>query len=167
MNELGVTERETIIGLPRLGWSTRRIERETGHRRETIARYGREAGVLTSKPATAVEVSKWPPTQKRPPPAKVASDRKAATVGEVATELKPHTAGEVPTDSGRSRSACEPHRAFIEAEFVKGRNAVAIYQDLVEHHGYSGAYNAVKRFVRQLRVDEPKLSCRFETAPGQ
>lgn len=48
-------------------------------------------------------------------------------------------------------SACEPHRSFIEAAVAAGRNAVAIYQDLVQHHGYDGAYNAVKRFVRKLR----------------
>jgi hypothetical protein len=57
MNELSVTERESIIGLLRLGWSRRRIERETGHRRETIARYGREAGILPSKPAKATKVA--------------------------------------------------------------------------------------------------------------
>jgi transposase len=152
MNELSVTERETVVGLLRVGWSARRIERETGHRRETIARYGREAGVLPSKPAT---------------PTKVATDSKAASVAEVATDSKPATAAEVPTDCGGTRSACEVHRGFIEAEFGKRRNAVAIYQDLVEHHGYCGAYNAVKRFVRKLRVDDPKVSCRFETLPGQ
>jgi hypothetical protein len=53
----------------------------------------------------------------------------------------------VATDLAPSRSSCEPHRSFIEAETAKGRNAVAIFQDLVEHHGYDGAYNAVKRFV--------------------
>ena len=56
MNELSVTERETIIGLLRLGWSQRRVERETGHRRETIARCGREAGLLPAKPATGIKV---------------------------------------------------------------------------------------------------------------
>ena len=55
-----------------------------------------------------------------------------------------------------ARRSCEPHRSFIEAEAAKGRNAVAIYQDLVEHHGYDGAYNAVKRFVGKLRPAEPK-----------
>ena len=50
---------------------------------------------------------------------------------------------------------------------AKGRNAVAIYQDLVEHHGYDGAYNAVMRFVGKLRPAEPKVSCRLETDPGQ
>ena len=105
----------------------------TGHRRETIARYGQQAGVLPPKPAVEVEV----PTE-----------------------------SSLPTQTG-SRSSCEPHRAFIEGEFGKGRNAVAIYQDLVEHHGYAGSYDAVKRLVRKLRPTEPKISCRFETAPGQ
>jgi len=50
MNELSVQEQETILGLLRLGWSTRRVARETGHRRETIARYGRAAGVLAPYP---------------------------------------------------------------------------------------------------------------------
>ena len=74
---------------------------------------------------------------------------------------------EVATDPWRSRSSCEPHRRFIEAEAAKGRNAVAIYQDLVEHHGYDGAYNAVKRFVGKLRPAETKISCRFETGPDK
>ena len=51
-----MTAKETILGLLRLGWTQRRIERETGHRRETIARYGREAGLLPAKPATGPEV---------------------------------------------------------------------------------------------------------------
>jgi len=66
-----------------------------------------------------------------------------------------------------SHSRCEEHRAFIEAEVAKGRNAMAIYQDLVEHHGFVGAYNAVKRFVGRLRPRSTKVSCRFETLPGQ
>ena len=47
MNLLHVTERETIVGLLRLGWSIRRVSRETGRRHETIRRYGYEAGILT------------------------------------------------------------------------------------------------------------------------
>ena len=50
---------------------------------------------------------------------------------------EPQSVPEVATDLPPSRSACEPHRSFIEAEAAKGRNAVAIYQDLVEHHGYT------------------------------
>lgn len=83
------------------------------------------------------------------------------------TDSKPRTPPEVPADSGRTRSACEPHRAFSKTEVEKVRNGVAIYHDLVEHHGYDGSYDAVKRFVRKLRTREPKISCRYETAPGQ
>src|SRR5450631_4163640 len=67
----------------------------------------------------------------------------------------------------KSRSSCEGHRPFITAEVAKGRNGMAIFQDLVEHHGYEGSYDAVKRFVRSLVSSTPKISCRFETLPGQ
>ena len=91
-----------------------------------------------------------------------------ATIRRIARELgaELQNVPEVATDP-RSRSSCEPHRIFIEAEAAKGRNSVAIYQDLVEHHGYGGAYNAVKRFVGKLRPPQAKVSCRFETDPGQ
>ena len=56
MNELSMTEQETIIGLLRLGWSRRKVERETGHRRETIANIGRQVGLLPPKPATPAKV---------------------------------------------------------------------------------------------------------------
>jgi transposase len=68
-------------------------------------------------------------------------------------------------NAGRSR--CEPYRAFIEAEALKGRQATRIYQDLVEHHGYSDSYEAVKRFVRTLQPKSSKVSTRFETLAGQ
>jgi hypothetical protein len=101
-------------------FAQRRIAREMGHHRSTIRRIALEA---------AAEL---------------------ATLPEVATDSKSHAPPEAPAGLSRSRSRCEPHRDFIEAEAAKGRNAIAIYQDLVDHHGYTGAYNAVKRFVGKL-----------------
>ena len=49
-----------------------------------------------------------------------------------------------------SASACEPHREIIEAELARGGNAMAIWQDLVDSHGFAGRYASVKRFVRKL-----------------
>jgi DNA-binding CsgD family transcriptional regulator len=46
MNTLSDTQRERVLALLREGKSLRRIEHETGHRRETIAAYGRRAGLL-------------------------------------------------------------------------------------------------------------------------
>ena len=70
-----------------------------------------------------------------------------------------------PAQTGVSR--CEPHREFIEAQLRLKRNAMAIYQDLVDRFGFDGAYNSVKRFVAKIRPDEPKQFDRLEFVPGE
>jgi transposase len=211
MNELSLQEQETILSLLRLGWSQRRVARETGHRRETIGRYARAAGLVSpaaiagSKPAAEAEVptdsrqgveAEVPAGSKPATGAEVPTDSRPGVEAEVPAGSKPATEAEVPTDARqgveaevpaagsklaieggvptehdaattKSRSSCEVHRPFIGAEVAKGRNGMAIFQDLVEHHGYEGSYDAVKRFVRQLVSSTPKFSCRFETLPGQ
>jgi transposase len=92
----------------------------------------------------------------------VAAEAKVPTDLEVVPEAAAATPPVRP-----SRSSVAAHAGFIKAEAAKGRNGVAIYQDLVEHHGYEGSYDAVKRFVRRFRATDPKVSCRFETPPGQ
>ena len=75
-----------------------------------------------------------------------------------------------PRQPGRSpsASACEPYREVIEAELAKGRNAMAIWQDLVDGHGFAGRYASVKRFVRKLRGSSaPEARVVIETAPGE
>jgi hypothetical protein len=47
------------------------------------------------------------------------------------------------------------------------RNATAIYQDLVDNHGFTGAYNAVKRFAAKLRRREPEQFDRLSFVPGE
>lgn len=64
-------------------------------------------------------------------------------------------------------SSCEPHRAWIEAQVELGRNAVSIYQDLVETHGFTHAYNSVKRFVATLKRRAPKRFDVLEFLPGE
>ena len=50
----------------------------------------------------------------------------------------------------------------------RGRNAMAIWQDLVDQHGYSGGYQTVKRFVRKLRgAHSPQAVGIILTAPGE
>ena len=46
MNTLTAEQRDRVLALLREGKTLRRIERETGHRRETIAAYGRRAGLI-------------------------------------------------------------------------------------------------------------------------
>jgi len=66
-----------------------------------------------------------------------------------------------------ARSACEKHRDWIEAQVALGRNAQAIYQDLVEQHAFEQRYNSVKRFVHRLRVRDPQRFDVLESAPGE
>lgn len=66
-----------------------------------------------------------------------------------------------------ARSACEPHREWIEAQVALGRNAQAIYQDLVERHGFEQKYNSVKRFVHRLKVRDPERFDVLESEPAE
>ncbi len=75
-----------------------------------------------------------------------------------------------PRQPGRSpsASACEAYRELIEAELAKGRNAMAIWQDLVDGHGFAGRYASVKRFVRKLcGASAPEARVVIETAAGE
>ena len=64
-------------------------------------------------------------------------------------------------------SACEAHREWIESQVQLGRNAVSIYQDLVELHRFEHRYNSVKRFVHTLRKREPQRFDVLEYLPGE
>ena len=77
-----------------------------------------------------------------------------------------------PAEPGPSRapaaSHCEPHRERIERWLGLGRNAKAIWQDLVTDHDFVGGYASVKRFVRKLRGSRaPEERAVIETAPGE
>lgn len=55
-----------------------------------------------------------------------------------------------------SCSACEPYRSFITEQLALRRNYTAIYQDLVDLHGFSASYNSVKRFAGKVVAKEPE-----------
>ena len=63
-------------------------------------------------------------------------------------------------------STCEPYRSWIEAQVRLGRNAVSIYQDLVEIRGFTHAYYVVKRFVAKLKLRAPERFDVLEFLPG-
>lgn len=144
----------TIWTLLRAGNSQREIERRTGISRHTIREYAKRfaaqagppgnsncPGVATGSCADvpAQTAPPWPPAA--PPPS-------------------------VPL-SAAALSLCEPHRSFIQAQLRLGRNAMAIYQELVDAHAFAGRYNSVKRFVARLRVREPEQFDRLSFAPGE
>jgi transposase len=67
-----------------------------------------------------------------------------------------------------SASACIAYREAIESGLSRGRNAMAIWQDLVSEYGFASSYQSVQRFVRKLRGTQvPEARVVIVTAPGQ
>jgi hypothetical protein len=65
-------------------------------------------------------------------------------------------------------SASEVYRETILLELSRGRNAMSIWQDLVDQHGFASGYQSVKRFVRMLRGStSPEARAIIETRPGE
>jgi hypothetical protein len=65
-------------------------------------------------------------------------------------------------------SSCEPYRELIAQELECGRNAMGIWQDLMDSHGFTGGYQNVRRFVRNVRgAATPELRAIIETQPGK
>ena len=174
MNVLSDEKRQQVVALGRLGWPLRRIEAETGIRRETASRYLRVAGIEVagrgrrgSKPAISRRVS-TDPGSKPAIPEGVSTDSGPA---------KAANSGELPTDPGQiepkptrapSASACEAYREEIVHALGLGRNAMAIWQDLVDDHGFAARYSSVKRFVSKLRgAQAPEARVVITTAPGE
>jgi transposase len=167
-NVLEKSKREQVIALGRLGWSLRRIEEATGVRRETAGGYLRLAGIALRRPGG------WGHGSPANPAIEVTTgflDAKPALNSKPAIEvttgfLLAKTPSE-PTDK-RSGSGSEAYRELIELELSRGRNAMGIWQDLVDRHGFMGGYQSVKRFVRKLRVlVSPEARVIIETRPGE
>ena len=152
MNVLSEEKKQQVLALGRLGWSLRRIERAVHIRRETVSTYLKAAGVPVRPPGG------W--GRGHPKPAIEVSTDSGHQNGLTDEALK--------LEATSSASACEPYREFIEAELAKGRNATAIWQDLVDSHGFSDKYASVKRFVRKLRGSgTPEARVVIETAAGE
>jgi transposase len=66
----------------------------------------------------------------------------------------------------RAASACAPYRPWIEEQVQLGRNAQAIYQDLVDR-GFAHKYNSVKRFVHTLKSRDPERFDVLEFKPSE
>ncbi len=159
-NVLSEEKKQQVIALGKLGWPLRRIEQVTGVRRETASAYLKSAGVVVCLPG-------WGRRAPAKPAIGVTTDPDPSkSANEVTTDLsaaKPAIG--VTTDFGqpvsaltaqpdRATSACEPYRALIEQGLSRGRNAMAIWQDLVSDHGFPHGYQTVKRFVRKVRGAE-------------
>jgi transposase len=139
-NALKMEKQVLIKQLLALGWSYRRIESETGIRRETISKYD-------------------PNHPRHSKPAKVPTDSQAQS----AVENRPKCPPGKPT---RISGAAE-HDDFIRKSIAKGLTAQRIYQDLVVEHDFAHSYDSVKRYVRKLKERTPEVVAHIHTQPGE
>jgi transposase len=157
-NVLSENKQQQVIALGRLGWSLRRIERETGVRRETAGDYLRAAGIAVRPPGA------WGRNAAAKPAMEVTAGSEAKPAIGVTTGSEPVP----PSLSASTGSSCEPLRDEIELGLSRGRNAMAIWQDLVATHSFAGNYQSVKRYVRKLRGSQtPQARVVIQTAPGE
>src|SRR6266700_2038397 len=158
-NILSDEKKQQVIALGRLGWTLRRIEAATGVRRETAGAYLKAAGLAVRPPG------RWghPPAK----PAIEVSTDSANPASEVSTDFG---VGSAPPATRRAPTAstCEPYRELIELALSRGRNAMAIWQDLVDQYGFTARYASVRRFVVTLRgARTPDAHPVIVTPPGE
>ena len=155
-NVLSDEKKQQVIALGKLGWSLRRIEQATGVRRETASAYLRTAGVEVCLPGWGRRAPAKPAIQATP-------DSGAKPAIEVTPDFIAAFSRKPPVSS-----TCEDYRELIEQGLARGRNGKAIWQDLVSENGYTGSYQAVKRFVQKLRGPRrPEAAGIILTAPGE
>ena len=152
-NVLNEEKKQQVIALGRLGWTLRRIEQATGVRRETAGAYLKAAGIAVRPPGG------WG----RRAPAKPANE----VITDFIRQISEKQPIQLPPPNP-SASACEPFRDTIELGLSRGRNAMAIWQDMVTDYGFSSGYETVQRFVRKLRGSPgPEPVGIIVTAPGE
>ncbi len=157
MNILRADKKTTIITLLTNGVSQREIKRKTNIDRKTIRKYAKQYHLMS-----AIEGSNTrSPTMGEG--AICQEDRSEKRDSPVENEGQKERQ-DIPSHTG---SACEAHREWIEEQVRLGRNAMAIYQDLVERFNFTHRYNSVKRFVRGLKKQDPKQFDRLEFPPGE
>jgi transposase len=150
-NVLKVHEQSAIQELAAQGWSRRRIARELQINRKTVRRY---LSAAAKYPTISTPGSADPGASKYP----------ISTPGNPSGPELVRVALEA--EAGRP-SWCDPHRERVRAKVEAGLSAQRIYQDLVVEVGFAGSYQSVKRFVRQLRRQEPERVWRIEVQPGE
>jgi len=157
MNVLNAAKIATLTTLLKNEISQREISRKAKIDRKTIRKYGRQINVTSSTESAdsgplvegIVATGSNDGEVQNPPPRPPGNFGKEARI------------------PFHARSACESHRPWIEDQIRLGRNATAIYQDLVEQFSFTHKYNSVKRFARGLRRKDPEQYDRLEFLPGE
>src|SRR5258707_6912661 len=181
-NRLKMAMVDTVQRLLEQGWSYRRIGRELGIHRDTVARLAGK-----SKPAKAPLGADGADGESKPAKAPLGADPRGQVVATLDAQAaaalsvassssasclhsykeKGHVCGSAARGAVDSRSACEPFRSVILSKLELGLSGQRIYQDLASDHAYTGSYYSVRRFVQQLGQTRELPFRRLECAPGE
>jgi transposase len=168
-NRLKMAKIDAILHLHEQEWSKRRIARELGVHRDTVARVIRTAKQISDQ-AGALTAQNRPPEpgapldQNRPP------DEGALTAQNRPPDLEAPPGSETappPTPPPPSASLCAPFRDVILAKLDQGLCGQRIWQDLVREHGFTAQYHSVRRFVKRLGQTSALPFRRLECGPGE
>jgi transposase len=135
-----VTDVRELVRRLRMGEPDRRIARDLGVSRNTVARYrawAEQHGLRTGE---------LPPLEAL-----------AKLLQPVAARARP----------AHEQSQVEPFREQVDALRRRGVEGQAIWQILVDQHGFTGSYSAIKRFLRRLTPPGDGATIRLEVAPGE
>jgi len=139
MERLTMQEIRDIVYRLRSGQSERQIARDLQCSRTTIRRYRSQAEALGY-----LDASEPLPSQEA-----------------LLQDLGPASAPPLAT------SSVEPYRELVVGWLDRGVEMAAIYERLLENHGYRGSYSSVRRFARHVRPPQKRVCVRIETEPGQ
>jgi len=148
VNYLKMPKAQELSVLIGLGWSFRRIARETGVDRDTVSRY---AKLVRSNPAKVFPGSEALETSEMP------------LIGEAGGS---NAAKVFPGSHGPPRSAAAGYRDAIVEKLEQGLTVQRVFQDLQEEYGYAHSYESVKRYVRKL-VRRRRVVGVMHTMPGE
>ena len=135
-----MTDIREILRRLQLGEPDRRIARDLGVGRNTVARYR-----LWAERHGALATGALP------------------DLATLAAQLEP-----APREHpAQEQSLVEPFRERVKALAERGVEGQAIWQLLVEEHDFAGSYSSVKRFLRRLAPPAVRATIRLEVDPGE
>jgi transposase len=158
-NYLKMPKKSQVLALLELGWSYRRIEAETGARRETVSGYDKVRRANAAKTFPGSDAPLAPESGdsasgEDPNPAKTFA-------GSEANPAKTFLGSAPPVRFAAARY----HDAILEKR-ASGLTAQRIWQDLTEEFGYGHSYESVKRYLRTIAPRGRPVGV-FESEPGQ
>ena len=157
-NYLKMPKKSHVLALLELGWSYRRIEAETGVRRETVSRYDR---MRQAKAANTFPGSDAPP----PTDSADLAGADGSNAANTFAGSDPNAAKTFPGSGPPARFAATRYHDAILEKRALGLTAQRIWQDLTEEFGYGHSYESVKRYLRTIAPRARTVGV-FESEPG-